>query len=99
MNEAGHSWRYRATVIWGWLNILAGPLVWYLLQIGVPDVDVDARAFAVATQVLAGAALIYAGRLKIAGADIGHKAFPAAWVAYGFVVLMTVRLVSDAGMG
>jgi hypothetical protein len=83
------------TQVFGWLSIGLAPLLGGWIYRHYPTLGLDSVLFASGTFAAAGAALVYAARSRLAGEDIGHKAFPATWVAWIFVFLMTWRMLSD----
>ena len=84
------------TQVFGWLSILMAPALGWWIHRYYPGLGLDSVIFAAGTFAAAGAALVYAARSRLAGEDIGHKAFPASWVAWLFVFLMTWRMLADA---
>ncbi len=84
------------TLIFGWLSIALAPLLGWWIHHHFPSLELDSALFTTGTFAAAGAALVYAARSRLAGEDIGQKAFPASWVAWVFVFLMTWRMLTDA---
>lgn len=85
------------TQVFGWLSIGLAPLLGWWIVRQYPALGLDSVLFAAGTFAVAGAGLVYAARSRLAGEDIGHKAFPASWVAWLFVFLMTWRMLAEAG--
>lgn len=46
-------------------------------------------------QALVSAAMVYAGREKIRGSDLGKKAFPASLMSYVLWLCMTLRWIAQ----
>ncbi len=84
----------RLSRLFGLANILLAPMLGWWMLARLPGVSVAVVIFTVGGIALAGAALAYAAGQKMQGNDIGHKAFPATWVAWCFFVVMTYRLLA-----
>lgn len=83
---------HRFTQGFGWLN-LAFALALALIAAVYPQWLPISQGllFTLCLQLVVSLGLIFAANQLHAGTDLGRKAFPAVWVAYGLFCLMALR--------
>ena len=90
---------YRLSEYFGWLNLLLAVMTALALLFGATPAGLEQVSLGsvLFLWLLVSAALTYASHQKYQGSDIGHKAYPATWVAYLLLILICYRYLGLGG--
>lgn len=82
--------------IFGWMNIAFICVIASIALFTPQDLPDSGTGlwFTLALQGVVSLGLIYAGKQRSAGTDLGYKTYPAVLVAYALFVIMALRWIS-----